>query len=300
MASIIITANAAPAYALASDDVFGPPASFTYQGKMGRALLKKDPKKIIKETRDLRIFSYPGGRLTITRFWYDQDGTLGVANMVYSFGEIIYSTEAFFPGVNEALGKASAYEIRTDGIIYKPNKGIEITDSIPTSSTLSDIPGGIRSLDPDYPAYALSGADVIANHSAKGAEMKGYGGDDTLTGGLGPDTLDGGAGDDVLGGVGGADHFRFDGPKAGLDKIMDFNPAQDVIEISASGFKLTGLAKITFVVDGAPLPKGGATVIYYANGDLAFDADGGFPGVPVVFASLKGHPKLTAANLSTF
>jgi Ca2+-binding RTX toxin-like protein len=57
-------------------------------------------------------------------------------------------------------------------------------------------------------------------------------GNDELSGGLGNDTLSGGAGADILIGGIGADTFVFDSQDFDLDRILDFNPLVDKIQLN--------------------------------------------------------------------
>ncbi|MDH4475499.1 MAG: hypothetical protein QE274_03415 [Verrucomicrobiaceae bacterium] len=63
--------------------------------------------------------------------------------------------------------------------------------------------------------------------------IRGGFGDDLLTGGAGDDILSGGGGDDHLIGGGGVDSFVFGAVDLGRDTIADFDPAEDVIDVSA-------------------------------------------------------------------
>lgn len=59
--------------------------------------------------------------------------------------------------------------------------------------------------------------------------LLGLAGDDQLYGGKGDDWLAGGSGNDQLRGGEGQDHFWLDNEDAAHDKILDFNPAEDVL-----------------------------------------------------------------------
>ena len=74
----------------------------------------------------------------------------------------------------------------------------------------------------------LSGNDVLSGST----------GNDVLHGGEGNDTLSGGAGKDVLAGGAGRDVFLFDTRpgKASVDRIIDFNVADDTIHLAKSAF----------------------------------------------------------------
>jgi len=63
--------------------------------------------------------------------------------------------------------------------------------------------------------------------------IRGGFGDDLLAGGAGDDLLSGGGGDDYLIGGGGADTFVFGAVDLGRDTIADFDPVDDVIDVSA-------------------------------------------------------------------
>lgn len=61
--------------------------------------------------------------------------------------------------------------------------------------------------------------------------IMGGAGTDVLFGGTGADTLNGGDGSDVLIGGLGADTFQFNVADSGVDRILDFDPTQDMIEL---------------------------------------------------------------------
>jgi hypothetical protein len=80
-------------------------------------------------------------------------------------------------------------------------------------------------------------ADSIAGRNGNDF-LEGFGGNDTLNGGAGDDALAGGAGADVLIGGPGADRYVFDmaalsdGSVGTLDRIVDFTPGQDQLDLS--------------------------------------------------------------------
>lgn len=65
--------------------------------------------------------------------------------------------------------------------------------------------------------------------------LRGLAGDDVLQGNLGRDLLSGGAGTDVFRYANVADSFRT-AESSGSDRILDFNPSEDRIDLSALGF----------------------------------------------------------------
>jgi len=73
--------------------------------------------------------------------------------------------------------------------------------------------------------------------------IRGGFGKDKLAGGAGNDTLSGGAGDDVLTGGPGADRFVLGGVDLGRDQITDFDSANDILDVSAPFWGVTGDAR---------------------------------------------------------
>ncbi len=68
--------------------------------------------------------------------------------------------------------------------------------------------------------------------------LEGGRGDDRLAGGGGGDTLAGGRGDDLLAGDEGADVFVFDRRGFGQDRVVDFTPGEDRIDLSGLGLEI--------------------------------------------------------------
>lgn len=85
-------------------------------------------------------------------------------------------------------------------------------------------------------------------------------GSDRLSGGAGNDLLRGGDGNDLLTGGAGADTFVFTAG-AGVDRITDFNTAEDVIDLRA--FTLSGFDQVSLQddTDGAHVQVADITVI---------------------------------------
>ncbi len=159
-------------------------------------------------------------------------------------------------------------------------------------------------------AYFLGTDDLLTGSRAKDVMVAGAG-NDTLSGGEGRDQMSGGAGaDHLVGGAGAdkltggldADHFVFNSANDGADRITDFAPGADQIDLSGAAFGLAGplVDGISFVSGGAPTTSG-ATVLYDATtGALSFDADGSGSGTAVTLALLTNHAALTVADILVF
>jgi serralysin len=133
--------------------------------------------------------------------------------------------------------------------------------------------------------------------------LEGRAGNDTLTGGEGDDTLVGGAGLDRLVGNAGADKFVFDQKPIlnQYDRVLDFDPAADEIDISASAFGggLTAGGAVPFVSAIVPQSTGftsGVLLYGTTTGYLSWDADGQGAGESILFAIITGPAPPTAAD----
>lgn len=105
----------------------------------------------------------------------------------------------------------------------------------------------IRSGAGDDTIFGGAGDDNISG-GAGDDMISGGAGNDKMLGGGGADLLIAGAGSDTLTGGSGADTFRFGkGANAELDKVTDFTPGEDVVELSRA------------LLPGARLPKGDLT-----------------------------------------
>jgi Ca2+-binding RTX toxin-like protein len=119
----------------------------------------------------------------------------------------------------------------------------------------------------------------------------------------GANTIDGGGGKDVLFGMGGTDNFRFStalGP-GNVDRIADFNAAQDQIQLDNAIFSALGLGALAasaFKDTASGTTDANDRIIYNSDtGALCYDADGwGTAFGNVRFATITGSPVLTAAD----
>lgn len=133
----------------------------------------------------------------------------------------------------------------------------------------------------------------------------GVGGNDVLKGAEGNDSLFGGAGKDTLAGGAGHDVFVFEAKlsrsnaaqrKTGLDKITDFVPADDRIDLARQVFtkigKIGELKKAAFY-GGAAAHDASDRIVYNKNtGALFYDQDGNGGHEAIQIATLPKHLKL--------
>ncbi len=141
---------------------------------------------------------------------------------------------------------------------------------------------------------ACGGNDSVLGASGNDT-LYGSDGNDSLNGGNDDDMLLGGTGGDVLTGGAGRDMFVFDAAlgNGNVDRITDFNAADDTIQLSRSIFSGFGSSvKLTF---GQMANSGGAQIICN-GGDLYHDADGLGGGVAIKFATLSSAAGLSAAD----
>jgi len=96
----------------------------------------------------------------------------------------------------------------------------------------------IWDLSTDLKAITLNAAGGSQSHIIRGGHAA-----DLLSGGPADDTISGGPGDDILAGGGGSNRFVFGGVDTGKDRIADYNPAEDIIDLSAHFWGQTGDAR---------------------------------------------------------
>ncbi len=137
--------------------------------------------------------------------------------------------------------------------------------------------------------------------------LKGGSGNDTLSGGAGNDTLDGGSGSDRLSGGSGKDSFIFNTSigSSNIDRITDFNAANDTIKLENAIFKSLktgGLAGSAFSAGTAGRALDASDRIIYETdtGKLFYDADGTGSGKAHQIALLGSKLELTHADFLIF
>ena len=125
-------------------------------------------------------------------------------------------------------------------------------------------------------------------------------GTDLLSGGIGDDVINGGAGNDVLRGGFGKDTFVFNGLlTANVDKITDFSPIDDTIQLENAIFTrlvVGALNAANFAIGGAAIDSNDYLVYNKATGTLFYDANGNGAGAAVQIATLGVNLALTNAD----
>ena len=113
------------------------------------------------------------------------------------------------------------------------------------------------------------GNDTLMGGSQRDV-LRGGSGNDTLDAGPGTDVLFGGTGNDLLTGGGpGIDLFRIISPNEGADTITDFDPTEDIIQVSPLNFQLSGvLSEDQFVLGTAAEESDDRFIYNQASGEL--------------------------------
>ena len=160
--------------------------------------------------------------------------------------------------------------------------------------------GDLRSLIEN--AVGGSGNDRITGNSAVN-NIKGLGGADVINGREGGDTLTGGSGSDTLTGGSGKDIFLMEsklGKSTNLDRITDFNVADDTIYLENAIFTKVGSGgtiSTQALWIGTKAHDASDRVIYDSkSGALFYDGDGTGSGAAVQFATLSASLKVTAGD----
>jgi Ca2+-binding RTX toxin-like protein len=111
-----------------------------------------------------------------------------------------------------------------------------------------------------------TGDDVLGGHDGDD-RLLGGAGNDKLYGDAGNDRFEGGAGDDELWGGAGADIFSF-GLNSGMDRIMDFMPGADMLDLNGQHYTFSDTPEGVALV-----LSGGGTVIIEHVSASAFQND---------------------------
>ncbi|MDP2901983.1 MAG: calcium-binding protein [Methylovulum sp.] len=199
-----------------------------------------------------------------------------------------YADDSFSVNVNLVAGKTFGKSAGKDILINIDSvDGSDQGDALTGNNQANTLQG-------------FGGNDLIKG-LAGDDRLWGYDGNDKIIGGSGDDELNGGAGNDGLTGGVGNDNFLFDTAfaDAGIDKIIDFKPINDTIQLDSAIFtQLTpGALDAGNFVSAADAVEGDDYLIYdKASGALSYDADGNGADAAVQIAALGTRPALTFAD----
>ncbi|SFX65137.1 glycosyl hydrolase family 28-related protein [Azotobacter vinelandii] len=221
-------------------------------------VLVKMSNNVTVQNADIHGNGSPGVRV------YGAQGVQILGNQIHDNAKTAVAPEVLLQSYDDTLGVSGNYyttlNTRVEGntITGSANStyGVqERNDGTDFSSLVGNTINGVQEAAHLYgpnstvsgtvsaPPQGTDGNDVLIG-SDVGEQISGGAGDDRLDGGAGDDLLDGGAGRDRLTGGLGADTFRFalreDSHRSPLgtfsDLILDFDPSQDKIDVSALGF----------------------------------------------------------------
>ncbi len=192
------------------------------------------------------------------------------------------------------------YTVDNAGDVITENPG-EGTDKVNSSVTYT-LSANVENLTlTGSSAINGTGNDLVNNVTGNTADnqLNGEAGNDTLNGGAGNDMLTGGTGKDTLTGGTGNDTFRFIA-KDSIDKVVDYNVADDAIQLEDSIFTaLTAigtLAADNFIIGTSAADSNDFIVYNTTTGALLYDADGNGAVAAVQIATLTGGLALTNAD----
>ena len=147
--------------------------------------------------------------------------------------------------------------------------------------------------------HGENGDDVLRGGSERDV-LHGGNGNDKLNAGSGKDVLFGGPGQDWLTGGGrGVDLFRFTAPNEGRDVITDFDPSEDMIQVSPKRFVLSRgvLEQHQFVLGTGAADRSDRFIYDQNSGNLYFDIDGNGDQDQILIATLTNKPNLVSSNI---
>ncbi|AEJ02662.1 Hemolysin-type calcium-binding region [Nitrosomonas sp. Is79A3] len=192
------------------------------------------------------------------------------------------------------------YTVDNAGDVVTENLG-EGTDKINSSVTYT-LSTNVENLTlTGSSAINGTGNDLVNNVTGNTADnqLNGEAGNDTLNGGTGNDMLTGGTGKDTMTGGTGSDIFRFIA-KDSIDKIVDYNAADDTIQLEDSIFTalttIGTLAANNFIIGTSAADSNDFIVYNSATGALLYDADGNGVIAAVQIATLTSGLALTNAD----
>ena len=169
--------------------------------------------------------------------------------------------------------------------------GYQVGTPTPVTTTIINDDGTLNQRGTSGNDYIEAGTALV---------LSGRSGNDVLIGSRANDILSGGQGADILTGGAGSDLFSFSTPQDGIDRITDFNPVEDLIQISAAGF--AGGLTVGEALSLSQFSLGTVTAttrftFNAATGSLFFDSDGNGGAAPFQIASLNSGLTLTNENI---
>lgn len=226
-----------------------------------------------------------------------RDRTLEITNLNITYNEVV-----------DAIEEAGANENNFLGFIF--DQADTITGSLLADTLFGYAGNDIITGDAGNDEIAgATGIDILRGGQGRDTLRGGQGRDtinggqgaDSIVGGIGGDLLTGGLGLDILTGGDGPDTFVLIGPNTGLDTILDFAPAEDIIQVVASAFGgglVAGPLPPGRFVTGTAAGDAGDRFIYNpTTGALLFDVDGTGATAAIQVARLSNQPALTASNI---
>ncbi|MDJ0800739.1 MAG: hypothetical protein QNJ51_28680, partial [Calothrix sp. MO_167.B12] len=202
------------------------------------------------------------------------DGTVTLETNINNQGRILATDD----GIDIQAGLTLAGDIINRGTISAGDDGIfidgSITGAINNFGTVTGNTNAINASDADNPVQVnnqgtLNGNVLLSDFndvfdSSQGRVngiVNGGGGDDRLIGTRRNDILTGEVGNDVLTGDRGNDIFVFAPTDFGADIITDYQAGQDLLDVSAFNFGVSG---VNAILDGAQ-QIGADTLLNFAN-----------------------------------
>ena len=282
----ILQGSAAPSYVLGKagdDDLSGGAGNDTIYGSYGSdVLFGEDDNDVLYGEQDADYLEGGNGNDTL-------DGGLGVDTLIGGAGNDTYYLGYDAADVIDDQGAPTDVDV-----VIMPYQLSKYT--LPAGIEQGTIAAGTgaSSLTGNTGNNALTGND--GNNMLNGAV-----GRDSLFGGVGNDVLVGGTGNDTLSGGAGKDFFKFNAAlKANTDKITDFVPADDTIQLENSIFtklKAAGVLTAGNFAKAATAQDSNDYILYNsATGAVSYDADGSGSGVAVQVALLGVDLSLTFAD----
>ncbi len=221
-------------------------------------------------------------------------------------GNDIFMLDSGADVIVETLTTGSTADVAKSSVSYVLAAGVRVETLMTVSTAATDL----IDLTGNEFANAVTGnaaANLLLGLGG-GDTLKGAAGDDDLQGGGGADKIYGGLGNDLLSGGTSVDRFYFNTAPdiaTNLDRIVDFNPADDFIHLARSVFTQIGpvgtLAADAFHVIGAGAADAQDRILYdSATGALFYDPDGTGGAAAVQFATLAAGLALANIDFITF